>query len=200
MSLFKKLFLSKINVKKYHINEDEIRKLSSLILKEEYKNFENYIFLFYNDNKKYEEKISENTDIWNSENEKKSIYQAMKSFALYNKKAVFYYKEDIFQNNLEWNKVGEVFDFLFEDVLDNEIILEILRKYFFCEEEYTVGRFFNIINEVLVKNDLRMYFLEEESGTLLFFILEKKDEKVMDLFKEKISKEVYTIHSIIEYL
>ena len=200
MSLFKKLFLSKINVKKYHINEDEIRKLSSLILKEEYKNFENYIFLFYNDNKKYEEKISENTDIWNSDNEQKSIYQAMKSFALYNKKAVFYYKEDIFQNNLEWNKVGEVFDFLFEDVLDNEIILEILRKYFFCEEEYTVGRFFNIINEVLVKNDLRMYFLEEESGTLLFFILEKKDEKVMDLFKEKISKEVYTIHSIIEYL
>ena len=200
MSLFKKLFLSKINVKKYHINEDEIRKLSSLILKEEYKNFENYIFLFYNDTKKYEEKISENTDIWNSENEKKSIYQAMKSFALYNKKAVFYYKEDIFQNNLEWNKVGEVFDFLFEDVLDNEIILEILRKYFFCEEEYTVGRFFNIINEVLVKNDLRMYFLEEESGTLLFFILEKKDEKVMDLFKEKISKEVYAIHSITEYL
>ncbi len=200
MSLFKKLFLSKINVKKYHINEDEIRKLSSLILKEEYKNFENYIFLFYNDNEKYEKKISENTDIWNSDNEQKSIYQAMKSFALYNKKAVFYYKEDIFQNNLEWNKVGEVFDFLFEDVLDNEIILEILRKYFFCEEEYTVGRFFNIINEVLVKNDLRMYFLEEESGTLLFFILEKKDEKVMDLFKEKISKEVYTIHSIIEYL
>ena len=172
MSLFKKLFLSKINVKKYHINEDEIRKLSSLILKEEYKNFENYIFLFYNDNEKYEKKISENTDIWNSDNEQKSIYQAMKSFALYNKKAVFYYKEDIFQNNLEWNKVGEVFDFLFEDVLDNEIILEILRKYFFCEEEYTVGRFFNIINEVLVKNDLRMYFLEEESGTLLFFILE----------------------------
>ncbi len=200
MSLFKKLFLSKINVKKYHINEDEIRKLSSLILKEEYKNFENYIFLFYNDNEKYEKKISENTDIWNSDNEQKSIYQAMKSFALYNKKAVFYYKEDIFQNNLEWNKVGEVFDFLFEDVLDNEIILEILRKYFFCEEEYTVGRFFNIINEVLVKNDLRMYFLEEESGTLLFFILEKKDEKVMDLFKEKISKEVYTIHSITEYL
>ncbi len=200
MSLFKKLFLSKINVKKYHINEDEIRKLSSLILKEEYKNFENYIFLFYNDNEKYEKKISENTDIWNSDNEQKSIYQAMKSFALYNKKAVFYYKEDIFQNNLEWNKVGEVFDFLFEDVLDNEIILEILRKYFFCEEEYTVGRFFNIINEVLVKNDLRMYFLEEESGTLLFFILEKKDEKVMDLFKEKISKEVYAIHSITEYL
>ena len=200
MSLFKKLFLSKINVKKYHINEDEIRKLSSLILKEEYKNFENYIFLFYNDNEKYEKKISENTDIWNSDNEQKSIYQAMKSFALYNKKAVFYYKEDIFQNNLEWNKVGEVFDFLFEDVIDNEIILEILRKYFFCEEEYTVGRFFNIINEVLVKNDLRMYFLEEESGTLLFFILEKKDEKVMDLFKEKISKEVYTIHSITEYL
>ena len=124
MSLFKKLFLSKINVKKYHINEDEIRKLSSLILKEEYKNFENYIFLFYNDNEKYEKKISENTDIWNSDNEQKSIYQAMKSFALYNKKAVFYYKEDIFQNNLEWNKVGEVFDFLFEDVLDNEIILE----------------------------------------------------------------------------
>ena len=200
MSLFKKLFLSKINVKKYHINEDEIRKLSSLILKEEYKNFENYIFLFYNDNEKYEKKISENTDIWNSDNEQKSIYQAMKSFALYNKKAVLYYKEDIFQNNLEWNKVGEVFDFLFEDVLDNEIILEILRKYFFCEEEYTVGRFFNIINEVLVKNDLRMYFLEEESGTLLFFILEKKDGKVMNLFKEKISKEVYTIHSIIEYL
>ena len=200
MSLFKKLFLSKINVKKYHINEDEIRKLSSLILKEEYKNFENYIFLFYNDNEKYEKKISKNTDIWNSDNEQKSIYQAMKSFALYNKKAVLYYKEDIFQNNLEWNKVGEVFDFLFEDVIDNEIILEILRKYFFCEEEYTVGRFFNIINEILVKNDLRMYFLEEESGTLLFFILEKKDEKVMDLFKEKISKEVYAIHSITEYL
>ena len=111
MSLFKKLFLSKINVKKYHINEDEIRKLSSLILKEEYKNFENYIFLFYNDNEKYEKKISENTDIWNSDNEQKSIYQAMKSFALYNKKAVFYYKEDIFQNNLEWNNSREQFTF-----------------------------------------------------------------------------------------
>lgn len=200
MSLFKKLFLSKSNMKKYEINEDEIKQLSSLILKEEYKNFENYIFLFYNDNKKYEEKISENTDIWNSENEKKSIYQAMKSFALYNKKAVLYYKEDIFQNNLEWNKVGEVFDLLFEDVLDNEIILEILRKCFFFEEDYTVGRFFDIINEILVKNDLGMYFLEEKSGLLSFFILEKEDEKNIGLLKDKISGEIYTIHSITEYI
>ena len=199
MSLFKKLFFSKNNMKKHDINEDEIKQLSSLILKEKYKNFENYIFLFYNNNEKYKKKISKNTDIWNSDNEKNSIYQAMKSFALYNKKAVLYYKEDIFQNNLEWNKVGEVFDFLFEDVLDNEIILEILRKCFFCKEDYTVGRFFIIINETFAKNNLRMYFLEEKYGELLFFILENKYEKDINLLKDKVSGEIYTIHSIKEY-
>ncbi len=78
MNLFRKFFTQK----KLHIEEDKMKILSSLILGEEYKNFEKYIILFYNNREKYKEKIIENNEIWQKYQEQTELYLAMKSFAV----------------------------------------------------------------------------------------------------------------------
>ena len=109
MNLFRKFFTQK----KLHIEEDKMKILSSLILGEEYKNFEKYIILFYNNREKYKEKIIENNEIWQKYQEQTELYLAMKSFAVYKKKVVIVTKEEMLSENLEWNRAAEIFDFLF---------------------------------------------------------------------------------------
>lgn len=121
----------------------------------------------------------------------------MKSFAVYKKKAAVFTKEDIFLDNLEWNRVAEIFNFLFEEILSNDIILEILKGCFFSYEKYAVGRFFRIVDNALVKKGLRMYFINEKADTLLFFILEEKYENKI---KGIVTEKVYKLHSIREYI
>ena len=192
MNLFRKFFTQK----KLHIEEDKMKILSSLILGEEYKNFEKYIILFYNNREKYKEKIIENNEIWQKYQEQTELYLAMKSFAVYKKKVVIVTKEEMFSENLEWNRAAEIFDFLFEETLSNDIILEVLRKCFFSYEEYSVGRFFHIIDSVLNRKGLRMYFIDEETNLFLFFILEGKYEKKI---RGIVTEKAYKLHSIKEY-
>ena len=70
-----------------------------------------------------------------------------------------------------------MFDILFQEILTQEVVLEILRKCFFTDRRYSTELFFDFISEVLEANNLKMYFLDDGSELFLFFIL-KKDIKI----------------------
>ena len=166
-------------MKKYILNlkSREIKKDAKIILKEKYDEFDKYINLFYEDKNKYLQEIIKNREVFGNDPESTDIYTALKNFAVYNNTGVIYYKADVFDKKAEWNRTAEMFDILFQDILSQEIILDILRMCFFTDEEYSAERFFGFISGVLGKNGLRMYFLYDNSDLLLFFIL-KKDIKI----------------------
>lgn len=101
----------------------------------------------------------------------------MKKFAVYYSLGVLYYREDIFDKEAEWNRAAEMFDILFQEILTQEVILEILRKCFFTDRRYSTELFFDFISEVLEANNLKMYFLDDGSELFLFFVL-KKDVRI----------------------
>ena len=101
----------------------------------------------------------------------------MKKFAVYYSLGVLYYREDIFDKEAEWNRAAEMFDILFQEILTQEVILEILRKCFFTDRRYSAELFFDFISEVLEANNLKMYFLDDGSELFLFFVL-KKDVRI----------------------
>ena len=70
-----------------------------------------------------------------------------------------------------------MFDILFQEILTQEVVLEILRKCFFTDRRYSTELFFDFISEVLEANNLKMYFLDDGSELFLFFVL-NKDEKI----------------------
>ena len=166
-------------IKKYILNlkSTKIRELSKIILEEKYDEFEKYINLFYEDRKKYLTDILKDREVFGTDPKNEDIYTALKNFAVYNNKGVFYYKADIFDKDAEWNRTAEMFDILFQDMLSQEIILDILRMCFFTDEKYSAELFFEFIYSVLEKNNLKMYFWNDDSDLLLFFIL-KKDIKI----------------------
>ena len=167
------------NIKKYIFNlkSQKIREISKIILKEKYNEFEKYIYLFYDNKKKYMEKISENKEIFGNNTDNMNIYAAVKKFAVYYNLGVLYYRDDIFDKKTEWNRAAEIFDILFQEILTQEIILEILRKCFFTDSKYSTELFFDFISGVLEENNLKMYFWDDSSELFLFFIL-KKDIKI----------------------
>ena len=167
------------NIKKYIFNlkSQKIREISKIILKEKYSEFEKYIYLFYDNKKKYTEKIFEDKEIFGNSTDNTNIYAALKNFAVYYNLGILYYRDDIFDKKAEWNRAAEIFDILFQDILPQEIILGILRKCFFTDSRYSVELFFDFISEVLDGNNLKMYFLDDCSELFLFFIL-KKDIKI----------------------
>ena len=101
----------------------------------------------------------------------------MKKYAVYYSLGVLYYREDIFDKEAEWNRAAEMFDILFQEILTQEVILEILRKCFFTDRRYSTELFFDFISEVLEANNLKMYFLDDGSELFLFFVL-KKDIRI----------------------
>ena len=101
----------------------------------------------------------------------------MKKYAVYYSLGVLYYREDIFDKEAEWNRAAEMFDILFQEILTQEVILEILRKCFFTDRRYSTELFFDFISEVLEANNLKMYFLDDGSELFLFFVL-KKDVRI----------------------
>ena len=167
------------NIKKYIFNlkSQKIREISKIILKEKYGEFEKYIYLFYDNKKKYTEKIFEDREIFGNSIDNMNIFTALKNFAVYYNFGILYYRDDIFNEKAEWNRAAEMFDILFWEILPQEIILKILRKCFFTDSRYSVELFFDFISEVLEENNLKMYFLDDGSELFLFFIL-KKDVKV----------------------
>ena len=186
-------------MKKYisNLKSSKIRKISEIILKEKYDEFEKYIYLFYDDKKKYIEEISRDRETFGTDPENRDIYTALKNFAAYNNKGILYYKADIFNKKAEWNRTAEMFDILFQDILSQDIILEILRKCFFTEEEYNVKLFFDFISGILERNGLKMYFWDDGSDLLLFFILKKETEIKYRDFSEFLSNDRKSFKNII---
>jgi hypothetical protein len=167
-------------LKKYFLNikSRKIKKISQIILNEKYNEFEKYIDLFYDNKRVYKEEIFKNKEVFGTDPETEDIYAAVKRFAVYNKAGVLYYRADIFDKNASWNRTAEMFDFLFQEIFSQEIMFEILRKCFFTDKEYSSELFFSYIQEVLENNNLKMYFWDDCSDILLFFIL-KKDRKII---------------------
>lgn len=165
-------------IKEYILNfkSRKIREISEIVLEEKYNEFEKYINLFYDNKKRYTEEILKDKEIFGTEPESSNIYTALKNFAAYNNKGVLYYKADLFDEKAEWNRTAEMFDILFEGLLSQEIILEVLRKCFFTDEKYDIKLFFRFISGVLNKNSLKIYFWDDGSDLLLFFILKKEIE------------------------
>ena len=189
-------------LKKYFLNikSRKIKKISQIILKEKYNEFEKYIDLFYDNKRVYKAEIFKNKEIFGIDPETEDIYAAVKRFAVYNKTGVLYYRTDIFDKNASWNRTAEMFDFLFQDIFSQEIMLEILRKCFFTDKEYSSELFFSYIQEVLGNNNLKMYFWDDCSDILLFFILIKNREIKYGNFRDFLSnnkkyckKAVYSI-------
>ena len=174
------------NIKKYIFNlkSQKIREISKIILKEKYGEFEKYIYLFYDNKKKYTEKIFEDKEIVGNSTDNANIYTALKNFAVYYNFGILYYRDDIFNEKAEWNRAAEMFDILFWEILPQEIILKILRKCFFTDSRYSVELFFDFISEVLEENNLKMYFLDDGSELFLFFVLKKDVRKKCGNFSE----------------
>ena len=167
------------NIKKliFNIKSRKIIEISKIILKEKYHEFEKYIYLFYDDKKKYTEEIFKNKKIFGNNTDNANIYTVLKNFAAYYNLGILYYREDIFDKEAEWNRAAEMFDILFQEILTQEVILEILRKCFFTDRRYSTELFFDFISEVLEENNLKMYFLDDGSELFLFFVL-KKDVRI----------------------
>jgi hypothetical protein len=155
----------------------KIIEISKIILKEKYHEFEKNIYLFYDDKKKYTEEIFTNKEIFGDSTDNINIYTVLKNFAVYCNLGVLYYREDIFDKEAEWNRAAEMFDIIFQEILTQEVILEILRKCFFTDRRYSAELFFDFISEVLEANNLKMYFLDDGSELFLFFVL-KKDIRI----------------------
>ena len=168
-----------INIKKliFNMKSRKIIEISKIILKEKYHEFEKYIYLFYDDKKKYTEEILKNKEIFGNSPDNMNIYTVLKKFAVYYNLGVLYYREDIFDKEAEWNRAAEMFDILFQEILNQGLILDILRKCFFTDRKYSAELFFDFISEVLEANNLKMYFLNDGSELFLFFIL-KKDVRI----------------------
>lgn len=167
------------NIKKliFNIKSRKIIEISKIILKEKYHEFEKYIYLFYSDKKKYTEEIFKHKEVFGNNTDNTNIYTVLKKFAVYYSLGVLYYREDIFDKEAEWNRAAEMFDILFQEILTQEVILEILRKCFFTDRRYSAELFFDFISEVLEANNLKMYFLDDGSELFLFFVL-KKDIRI----------------------
>ena len=164
------------NIKKFIFNmkSRKIREISKIILKKKYYEFEKYIYLFYDDKKKYTEEIFKNKEMFGNSTDNANIYTVLKNFAVHCNLGVLYYKEDIlFDKEAEWNRTAEMFDILFQEILTQEVILEILRKCFFTDKRYSIELFFGFISEILEANDLKMYFWDDGSELCLFFVLKK---------------------------
>lgn len=186
-------------LKKYILNikSRKIKEVSKIILKEKYNEFEKYINLFYDNKKVYIKEILKNKEIYEISKENADIYSALKNFAVYSKLGVLYYKADIFDKGAEWNRTAEIFGFLFQDILSEEIVLEVLRKCFFTDKKYSIELFFSFISEVMEDNSLKMYFWDDGSDLLLFFILKKSLEIKYEVFLKFLSYNGITMRKLI---
>lgn len=191
MNLFKRFFLAK-----------KIRKLEYLsknILGSEYKDFEKFINLFYNNRNQYINMVTKNKEIFGTK-KNMNILESMMRYSVFYGRASEYSKNDLFDKNIEWNRAGEIFDFLFQDLLSNDIILEILRKCLFTEKVYDIKIFFDFITKSLDEKSLKMYFFDDNSDSLIFFILDKSVNIKYKRFSKFLSKlhTKYKIYSISE--
>ena len=186
-------------LKKYILNikSRKIKEVSKIILKEKYNEFEKYINLFYDNKKGYIKEILKNKAIYEISKENADIYSALKNFAVYSKLGVLYYKADICDKGAEWNRTAEIFDFLFQDILSEEIVWEVLRKCFFTDKKYSIELFFSFISEVMEDNSLKMYFWDDGSDLLLFFILKKSLEIKYEVFLKFLSYNGITMRKLI---